>query len=152
MVENIVGRDLSVPVLDLGTIDDFTTSQQERLQGILEGLALSRNESLSADLGMEYGSTSGVLWNRPHIEGFNALRARLIAELAQNSIPFSRALPLPGAGARVHRRQRRFPRTWLMPPRSGCTSTGSRCRSARTCSSTRSAMLGSGAPRWRPAA
>ena len=84
-----------MPVLELGTIDDFTTMQQERLQGILESLALSRNESLAADLGMEYGSTNGVLWNRPVIEGFNALRARMIAELAQNNISFSRALPSP---------------------------------------------------------
>jgi hypothetical protein len=95
VVENVVGHDLYVPLLDLGTIDEFTTLQQERLMEVLEALAMSRSQSLPADLGIEYGNTDGVLWNRPEITGYDALRARLIAELATNSIPFSRALPSP---------------------------------------------------------
>lgn len=95
VVDNVVGKDLSLPLMDLGTIDTITTLQKERLIGVLEGISSARSSSFAADLGVEYGTTDGLLWTRPSVDGLNVLRARLIAELAQNSIKFDRRFPDP---------------------------------------------------------
>ena len=95
VVGNIVGRELSLPLLDLGNAEDFTPEKQERLMDVVAGLAASRNANIPADLGVEYGTTGSELWTRPTVEGYNALRSRLIAELAQNTLPFDRVLPDP---------------------------------------------------------